>query len=231
MHRAHIQALLLAVSLPAMPAVAGATAMREPAPAGGARYDNLPLTVSAPATLVASGRVMPAAQTIMKAFAARGYVRRSELDLGEAPEPGENAVVCLVYEKPGYVAPDHCAGAPLITIVTALVDGRPSTVVSGDFVVVDTLYQTFTVTRDGPEAGSLTISGATPDRIELTDDQRAILLQYVGCAGIGNLGCLANAVPLAFIGPAAYTAGAVGCVMLNTGHCLSNAIGDWFHHH
>ncbi len=193
---------------------------------------SLPLNVGSSAALVSAARTLPAVQTMIRRFASYGYVAHPESDQGVVPVPGENAAVCLAFEQPGYVAPDRCKGAPLITVATALVGGRPTTVVSGDFVVVDTLYRTMSFQPvGGGDGGSLAVSGQTPDRIDLTDEQRAIMLTYVACAGTGNTACLFASIGAAPFGPAAYATAAVCCVMVNTGRCLTNAISDWFHHH
>ena len=199
--------------------------------------DQLPLDVADERSLIAIAHSMPSVRTAIHEFESRGYIARPEADRATRPTPGTDAVCFLAYEKPGYVAPTNCIGAPVIMVGSMRrSDGVIITRVSAGFVMMDRNTGTWRVadpkleTIPGMSATDAPFD-AEPDRFLHWDDQRLeVLSEYAVCAGIGNLTCVAEGVGVGMVATPWVGVG-VGliCVAQHTRQCLTNALARWPH--
>jgi hypothetical protein len=196
---------------------------------------HLPLNSTDSRTLVRCARDLASVQEVMREFGARGYVAHPEADRGLTADPGKLAVVFLVYEKHGYIAPPNSMGAPVIMVVSTLTwDQGVRTDVAGGFVVLDGTTGRVTVTdasSNGFVAGtSVQDDVYVPEDLRVCCDKQQMeaLGQYAVCAGLGNLECVgAGLAASALATPAIGIGLGLGCIAQTTNGCLRETIMHW----
>jgi len=193
---------------------------------------HLPVGAGANATAaIQHARTMPAVLWALERCAARGYLRHAERDTAFASSDPPVTVVVLALEKPGIVDPEGLVGAPVVQVATALdAAGNPSTQVSGGLVFFETATGAMRPAEEVPGFAAdglfdAPLPGGAGDPVYHTERVVACFRDYVFCAGVGNLTCVAGAL----MPPNGWWSVARGslCVASNTVRCVYSFAKCW----
>ena len=189
---------------------------------------HLPLDTSDERQLLSAALGMPATRVAIQECFRRGYVRRADYDRGLATALGTSAICFLGFEKPGYVAPPNCIGAPVVMVATLVQSGVPQTRVSEGLVILDRTDGSLSVWSSGTSSTSDSRTDApfevSPDRMLLDDRDVEFMRMYTLCAAISNSLCVIAGVGAGLVGtPIAGVATALVCISNRSFACLDRA--------